>query len=391
MVKIDSFKVDHRKLLPGLYVSRVDYVNEWPVTTFDLRVCRPNHDHMEVAAAHTLEHIIATLLRSDPDFGDSVIYFGPMGCMTGFYLVVKGDKIPPEILKPLIKAFDSASKWEESIPGVSERECGNYRSHSLELAKKTAQEYASVLHELENTRDPARMKYTKPKMLILTAMKTEMEKIASSLPNFIKNQYEVSLRLTGIGKVNAAMNTQQLILEEKPDVVLNYGFCGAFDNTGFCYEPGVGVCVSGALYNDVWCGCGKFGQVQGMPWKFDTMVLDDSEVMDFLKAGLCKMVLHPSRNSEVAAFPIKHYILSGDKFIDDSKLAEEIKSHFEPYLNIGNGELFALVDMESAAIAQVCYANNVPLIIFKVVSDVIGRHESPEEHINTYERFKESF
>ena len=64
MKKIDSFKVDHRKLLPGLYVSRVDHVNGWPVTTFDLRVCRPNHDHMEVAAAHTLEHIIATLLRS---------------------------------------------------------------------------------------------------------------------------------------------------------------------------------------------------------------------------------------------------------------------------------------------------------------------------------------
>ena len=234
------------------------------------------------------------------------------------------------------------------------------------------------------------MKYTKPKMLILTAMKTEMEKMASSLPNFIKNEYEVSLRLTGIGKVNAAMNTQQLILEEKPDVVLNYGFCGAIDNTGFCYKPGVGVCVSGALYNDVWCGCGKFGQVQGMPWKFNTMTLNSIEATDFLQAGLCKSVLLPSYDSK-AAIPARHYILSGDKFIDDSKLAEEIKSHFEPHSDYDTEGIFALVDMESAAIAQVCYANNVPLIIFKVVSDVIGRHESPEEHISAYERFKESF
>lgn len=390
MIKIDSFKVDHRKLLPGLYVSRVDHVNGWPVTTFDLRVCRPNHDHMEVAAAHTLEHIIATLLRSDPDFGDSVIYFGPMGCMTGFYLVVKGDKIPLDILKPLIKAFDSASKWDESIPGVSERECGNYKSHSLGLAKKTAQEYASVLHELEDTRNAARMQYPKPKMLILTAMEAEMEKIASSAPSFIKNNYEVSLRLTGIGKVNAAMNAQRLISEEKPDVVLNYGFCGAFDNTGY-YDTGVGVCVSGALYNDVWCGSGKFGQVQGMPWKFDTVALDDIEVTDFLKAGLCKSVLLPSYNSEAALFPTRHYILSGDKFIDDTKLAEEIRSRFKTYSNAVPEDLFALVDMEATAIAQVCYANNVPLIIFKVVSDVIGKHDNPDEHINAYKKFKESF
>ena len=91
------------------------------------------------------------------------------------------------------------------------------------------------------------------------------------------------------------------------------------------------------------------------------------------------------------AIPARHYILSGDKFIDDSKLAEEIKSHFEPHSDYDTEGIFALVDMESAAIAQVCYANNVPLIIFKVVSDVIGRHESPEEHIIAYERFKESF
>ena len=94
MEKIDSFKIDHRRLKPGLYVSRVDYVGieDEPVTTFDLRVCVPNREYMQPGVAHTLEHIIATLLRNDVPFCNDVIYFGPMGCLTGFYLIVNGNK-----------------------------------------------------------------------------------------------------------------------------------------------------------------------------------------------------------------------------------------------------------------------------------------------------------
>ncbi len=147
MEKIPSFTIDHTKLLPGLYVSRRDVVGQEHLTTFDVRVCRPNVDvAMTPAAAHTIEHIIATLLRNDPTISDQIIYWGPMGCMTGFYLIVKGQVDPADYLAKVIEVFEQVEAWgDKSIPGASPVECGNYAFQDLEQAKEIASNYLRVL------------------------------------------------------------------------------------------------------------------------------------------------------------------------------------------------------------------------------------------------------
>lgn len=145
MKKIASFTVDHVRLLKGVYVSRQDQVGQEMVTTFDLRMKKPNAEVLENAAIHTIEHLVATYLRNDEDFGNRIIYFGPMGCLTGMYLVIHGNYTSHDILPLLIHAFQFIVDFEGDIPGVSEVECGTYRLHSLELAKKEAQDYLQVL------------------------------------------------------------------------------------------------------------------------------------------------------------------------------------------------------------------------------------------------------
>lgn len=141
MEKITSFKVNHIDLLVGLYVSRVDYVNNNPVTTFDLRYTRPNIDEvMDTASLHAIEHLGATFLRNH-SLQDKIIYFGPMGCRTGFYLIVSGNVSSIEIY-PLIKEMNEfIIDYNGEIPGASPRDCGNYRDLSLDGAKKFASKY----------------------------------------------------------------------------------------------------------------------------------------------------------------------------------------------------------------------------------------------------------
>lgn len=143
MEKISSFNVDHNKLLKGLYVSRKDFlVNNQILTSFDIRMKEPNREPtMSTKSMHTLEHLGATWLRNHKDWKDNIIYFGPMGCRTGFYLIVKGDLTSEDIL-PLIKdCFQAMKDWQEAIPGESAIECGNYKDHDLEEAKKEANSY----------------------------------------------------------------------------------------------------------------------------------------------------------------------------------------------------------------------------------------------------------
>lgn len=145
MKKIASFTVDHIRLEKGLYVSRIDTVGTETITTFDLRMKKPNLETLENGPIHTLEHLIATFVRNDTDFGQKIIYFGPMGCLTGMYLIVHGAYSAEEI-KPLVqKAFEFAAAFEGEIPGVSEIECGTYKLHDLEGAKAEAAAYAEVL------------------------------------------------------------------------------------------------------------------------------------------------------------------------------------------------------------------------------------------------------
>lgn len=158
MDKIASFKINHELLNPGLYISRKDYLNEnMVITTFDMRVTKPNKEEvMSTGAVHAFEHLGATFLRNDSAFASSVIYFGPMGCRTGFYLLLAGDFKPMDI-KELVKAMLSYIIKAEDIPGASSADCGNYSDMDLVSAKGYAGKYLKeVINRLnqDNTNYP---------------------------------------------------------------------------------------------------------------------------------------------------------------------------------------------------------------------------------------------
>ena len=161
---IPSFSVDHTKIVPGIFTSRIDTLGDQKVTTYDVRVTRPNIEPaVDVAAMHSLEHIIATFLRNDPDWKDEIIYWGPMGCLTGFYLIMKGNRTPREIHDLLLRAFQSVKDYEE-VPGAQAVNCGNYRMHNLEMAKWHASKFADYLKE--NADNDAIFEYPKSERLV---------------------------------------------------------------------------------------------------------------------------------------------------------------------------------------------------------------------------------
>lgn len=142
MQKITSFTIDHIKLVPGIYVSRKDPVGNEIITTFDLRMTSPNDEPvMNTAEMHTIEHLAATFLRNHPIFGDKVIYFGPMGCRTGFYLLLAGDYQSKDIVDLLKELFTFISEFDDEIPGASAKDCGNYLDMNLPMARYLAKKY----------------------------------------------------------------------------------------------------------------------------------------------------------------------------------------------------------------------------------------------------------
>ncbi|MBO5088138.1 MAG: S-ribosylhomocysteine lyase [Lachnospiraceae bacterium] len=142
MEKIASFTVNHLVLLPGIYVSRKDHVGNEVVTTFDLRMTRPNFEPvMNTAEIHTLEHLGATFLRNHPEYKDRVIYFGPMGCRTGFYLLLAGDYESKDIVPLIQEMFTFMKDFEGDVPGAAARDCGNYLDMNLGMAKFVAKRY----------------------------------------------------------------------------------------------------------------------------------------------------------------------------------------------------------------------------------------------------------
>lgn len=148
MERITSFSVDHLKLLPGLYVSRVDNMDGFYFTTFDLRVTRPNFEPvMDTSVCHTIEHLAATYFRNF--YKDDTMYFGPMGCRTGFYLIFRGNKTASDLLSPVKDCMKYIISFEGKIPGASAIECGNYLDLNLDMAKYYAKKYLEVL-ENEN-------------------------------------------------------------------------------------------------------------------------------------------------------------------------------------------------------------------------------------------------
>lgn len=157
MKTIASFTINHLTLLPGIYVSRKDTVGDSVVTTFDLRMTRPNFEPvMNTAEIHTIEHLGATFLRNHPDFGSRIVYFGPMGCRTGFYLLLAGDYTSQDILSLMKEMFAFIRDFEGEVPGASAIACGNYLDMNLPMAKHLGKRYLEEV--LENITED-RMNY----------------------------------------------------------------------------------------------------------------------------------------------------------------------------------------------------------------------------------------
>ena len=153
MEKITSFTIDHIRLQPGLYVSRQDRVGAETVTTFDLRLTSPNEEPvLNTAEIHTIEHLAATYLRNDPQWKNKVLYFGPMGCRTGFYLLLAGCYTSRDVLELVKGCFCFVADFEGEVPGASAHDCGNYLDMNLPMAKYWGRKYSDLLKNIDDSR-----------------------------------------------------------------------------------------------------------------------------------------------------------------------------------------------------------------------------------------------
>ena len=154
MEKITSFTIDHIKLQPGVYVSRKDTVGAEVITTFDLRMTSPNEEPvMNTAEVHTIEHLGATFLRNHAEYKDRVIYFGPMGCRTGFYLLLAGDHTSRDIMPLMVEMFEFIRDYKDEVPGASAKDCGNYLDMNLPMTNYLAKRYLdNVLYNIDDSR-----------------------------------------------------------------------------------------------------------------------------------------------------------------------------------------------------------------------------------------------
>lgn len=154
MEKIASFTIDHLKLVPGVYVSRKDTIGKEVITTFDLRMTSPNDEPvMNTAEVHTIEHLAATFLRNHPVYANKTIYFGPMGCRTGFYLLLAGNLTSKEIIPLMIEMFEFIRDFNSEVPGASPKDCGNYLDMNLPMANYLAKRYLdNVLYNINDSR-----------------------------------------------------------------------------------------------------------------------------------------------------------------------------------------------------------------------------------------------
>lgn len=152
MEKIASFTIDHLKLQPGVYVSRKDHVGVETLTTFDLRMTSPNDEPvMNTAEVHTIEHLGATFLRNHAKYKDKVVYFGPMGCRTGFYLILAGDLTSGEIVPLMVEMYEFIRDYKGDVPGASPKDCGNYLDMNLGMANYLAARYLdNVLYGIDD-------------------------------------------------------------------------------------------------------------------------------------------------------------------------------------------------------------------------------------------------
>lgn len=154
MKKIASFTVNHEVLMPGIYISRKDNIGENIVTTFDIRMTAPNREPvMNTAEVHTIEHLGATFLRNHPNYAGKTVYFGPMGCRTGFYLLLVGDYNSGEIVPLIEEMFVFIKNWKGAVPGASPQDCGNYQDMNLSMANYWADKFLTdVINNISKER-----------------------------------------------------------------------------------------------------------------------------------------------------------------------------------------------------------------------------------------------
>ena len=365
MDKIPSFKVNHNLLKEGIYVSRVDRVGGEDIVTYDIRVFAPNTDPFlpEITnepdiigcAFHTIEHIGATYFRSeDCSFHDDVIYFGPMGCLTGFYLIVKGKHEIKEIWSEAFKMCCHIIACE-NIPGCSEEECGRSYYHDIDKARRIAKRFMSILEEGPTE---SRTVYPLGKVLILCAMEEEAKILRGK-----KAPFDKIVEVVGIGKVNAAVKAAGFIEKYNPNYVVSFGYAGGIKP--FVHKNDI-VFGNRVFYHDVWCGePNLFGQVQGYPQFFECA--ENKAIANFIVVA-----------SDIHSQIHTGAIATGDHFVTKASEADRIRSISWDTL---------CVDMESAAIAQVCYDNNVPFLAYKLISDVIGESDQMKEYFKSVERY----
>lgn len=152
MEKIPSFTIDHNRLLRGIYVSRKDEVGGDTVTTFDIRMKEPNREPaLHPGALHTIEHLAATYLRNDAEWKDRIVYWGPMGCLTGNYLLMRGDLKPADIVELMKRTFRFVAEFESDVPGAAPQDCGNWLLHDLPMARWEARKFLEEV--LENIKE----------------------------------------------------------------------------------------------------------------------------------------------------------------------------------------------------------------------------------------------
>lgn len=159
MDKIPSFTINHERMVRGIFVSRKDFVGNEVVTTFDIRMKEPNREPvLHNGAIHTMEHLVATYLRNDAEWKDRIIYWGPMGCLTGNYLLLKGDLESQDIVDLMKRTFEFVATYEGDIPGATKEDCGNYLLQDLPMARWEARKYLTeVLEQLQ----PVNLTYPK--------------------------------------------------------------------------------------------------------------------------------------------------------------------------------------------------------------------------------------
>lgn len=362
MNRIKSFTINHNLLMPGFYISRED----GDVITYDLRTRKPNAgDYMDNATMHSLEHMFATYIRNS-EMGNEVVYFGPMGCQTGFYLLVRNSRSPKEVFAMTKEVLRQIYDHKGEVFGKSAIECGHYENLSLAAAKAEAATYLAVLEEqtnmdlhIQNKTDCRRKRYMR--IGVIGAMQIEVDNLKASMSDISTKEYsgvtyvcgtigdkEVVAAVCGIGKVFAAICAEAMILEFHVDYVINIGVGGTL-----CKELGVmDVAVADkVVQHDM--NTTPLGDPVGLLSGINEVYLPTDEKM-------CRLL-----GSCLAEKGIHYHvgtIATGDLFVSTPEQKTKIHERFDAIA----------CEMEGGSIGHVCYVNKVPFAILRSISDGEG-------------------